>query len=382
MKLLINSSTLSGTGVTQVAVSFIKECILITGNEYHVLLSKTVSSQIDKSEFPPNFFFYDIEFHPLYGYRGCRMRLKLRKLEKIIKPDCVFSVFGPSWWTPNAPHLMGYAYPHYVYPDSPFFKNINLLEKLKINFFKKIHLFFLRKNGNYLVSETEDVTNRLVNLLNFKTDNVFTVTNTYNDYFNNFTKKNIANLPIKHEGDFWFLSLCSLASHKNLTILNEVIPILRDKIDKNLKFVMTIDQDLFEKKFNKKNRELIINLGRIDVSSCPHLYNVCDALFLPTTLECLSANYPESMKMGVPILTSNLSFATSICGNAALYFDPYNPLQIASKIQQIVNDSKIRNELIVNGNTQLNVFLTPQERARKYLEICLKIINNENLYVE
>ena len=43
MKLLINTSTLSSTGVTQVSVSFIKECVIITGNEYHVLLSKTVS---------------------------------------------------------------------------------------------------------------------------------------------------------------------------------------------------------------------------------------------------------------------------------------------------------------------------------------------------
>ena len=80
------------------------------------------------------------------------MRRKMRNLEKIIKPDCVFSVFGPSWWTPKAPHLMGYAYPHYVYPDSPFFDNINLFEKFKINLFKKIHLFFLRKKLKHYIS--------------------------------------------------------------------------------------------------------------------------------------------------------------------------------------------------------------------------------------
>lgn len=377
MKLLINTSTLSGTGVTQVAVSFITECLNFNKNEYHILLSKTVNSQIDKKKFPANFFFYDIEFHPLYGLKGFKMRSKIKKLEKEINPDCVFSVFGPSWWTPKKPHLIGYAYPHYVYPDSPFFKNINIIEKIKINIFKRIHLFFLKKNGKYFVSETEDVSKRLIEILNFQKDNVFTVSNTYSDYFNNSIDTNNSNLPLKQENDFWFLSLCSLANHKNLTILNKVIPMLNRNTDKNIKFVLTIDQNLFEQKFEEKTRELIINLGRVDVSKCPQLYDTCDALFLPTTLECLSANYPESMKMKRPILTSNLDFATSICGDAALYFDPYNPNQIVEKIEKIVNDSNTQIKLVSNGIKQLRVFLTPYERAKKYIEICNEIIIKE-----
>lgn len=375
MKLLINTSTLSGTGVTQVAVSFISECINIPSNEYHVLLSNTIAGQIDKLEFPSNFFFYTINSHPLFGIKGFSVRKNLKQLEKKINPDCVFSVFGPSWWTPSRPHLMGYAYPHYVYEDSPFFRNISFIEKFKTKLFKTIHTYFLKRNGKYFVSETEDVSNRLIKLLKCKAENVFTATNTYNDYFNNLIPSEIKVLPLKEEEEFRFLSLCSFAPHKNLVILNKVIPLLKkNSPDKNIKFVLTVDGYLFEKYFDEDVKSSILNIGRIDVALCPKLYEECDAIFLPTTLECSSANYPEAMKMGRPILTSNLSFATTVCGNAALYFDPYDEKEIVSTILKLTSNPEIRADLVNNGEIQLNSFLTSKQRAEKYLKICESII--------
>ncbi|MCV9931272.1 glycosyltransferase [Flavobacterium sp. LS1R47] len=375
MKLLINASTLSGTGVTQVAVSFITECINIPSNEYHVFLSKTVSNEIDKLQFPNNFFFYLIESHPLYGLKGFQIRKKIKILEKKIKPDCVFSVFGPSYWTPSCPHLMGYAYPHYVYPESPLFKNISFGEIIKRKIFKVIHTYFLKRNGNHYVCETEDVSQRLTELLNCNKNNVFTATNTYNNYFNNPDFSDGRLLPIKEQNEYRFLSLCSFAPHKNITILNKVVPLLNKmKLKINIKFVLTIDELSFEKHFEKHTKDSIINIGRIDVAKCPKLYYECDALFLPTTLECFSANYPEAMKMKRPILTSNLSFATTVCKDAALYFDPYNENEIVSAIITIVNDLNIRENLIRNGEKNLSSFLTSKQRTEKYLQICESMI--------
>ncbi|MFK2341775.1 glycosyltransferase [Bacteroides fragilis] len=82
---------------------------------------------------------------------------------------------------------------------------------------------------------------------------------------------------------------------------------------------------------SEEAKKSIVNLGIIDVSKCPQLYNECDALFLPTLLECFSANYVEAMKMRKPIVTSNLPFATNVCKNAALYFDPMNAHDIVEK---------------------------------------------------
>lgn len=375
MKILINCSTLSGTGVTQVAVSFIIECVDIVSNEYHVFLSRTVDRELKNIVFPSNFYFYNFCAHPLYGFKGFQIRTKLRQLEKKINPDCVFSVFGPSWWTPLKPHLAGYAYPHYVYEDSPFFENISFIENIKIHFFKSIHLFFLKRNAQFFVCETEDVSKRLVKLFNCKNDQVLTVSNTYNEFFNRDENIDLKLLPRKSDGEFRLLSLCSFASHKNLVILNKVIPLLNITIPGNkIRFILTVDNDLFEKFIDIKVRGSIINVGRINVEKCPQMYMECDALFLPTTLECFSANYPEAMKMAKPIITSNLSFATSVCGNAALYFDPYNENEIVEVIEDLVNNTELRERLVINGIKQLNLFLTPKQRAEKYLSICESII--------
>ena len=133
MKILVNASTLSGTGVVQVTTSFLNECKLIKGNEYHVAISKSVFKQINVLLFPDNFSFYLIKNHPRFLFKGFNSRKKLKTIENTVNPDCVFSVFGPSWWTPQKPHLMGFAYPHYVYKDSPFFSRLSNKAYLKID---------------------------------------------------------------------------------------------------------------------------------------------------------------------------------------------------------------------------------------------------------
>lgn len=373
MKIIINTTTLSASGATQVATSFLEESKIITEHEYFVFLSSTVEKQIDKATFPENFTFYSFPSSPLYGLKGFKARKLLRNLEESINPDVVFTVFGPSWWSPKVPHLQGYAYPHYVYPESPLFHKLSWFQRMKIMLMKKIHLYFLNKNGDFFVSETQDVSQRLKELLPEK-NHFFSVGNTANSYFATPLIEEIRLLPEKKDGEFRFLALCTYHVHKNLEILNEVIPKLNEKLcGKKITFVLTIDQENFSTKFTQEAKRSIINIGRIDVAKCPQLYAECDALFLPTLLECFSANYPEAMIMKKPILTSDLSFATTVCGDAARYFNPIDAEDAAVKILQLCETPELREELIRNGLQQLKKFPTSGQRAERYLSICKEI---------
>ena len=126
--------------------------------------------------------------------------------------------------------------------------------------------------------------------------------------------------------------------------------------------------------FKEEAKKSIINIGRVPVKDCPQLYEESDALFLPTLLECFSANYPEAMLMERPILTSNLSFATEVCGNAAKYFDPISPRDIVSSIIELVSNKELQAELVKNGKEKLNDFDDSYTRAKKYLDICKNIV--------
>lgn len=368
MKLIINASTLSGTGVTQVAVSFIEECRRFTDNTYIVFLSESVASNLDMDKFPPTFSFHIFSgkfYNPVYW----KNQHLMTKIETKFKPDCVFSIFGPSWWKPKSPHLQGYAYPHYVYPDSPIWKIMPFKEKLKQFFFKWIHKIALLHSGDFFVCETDDVSCRLASFLNIPINQIYTVSNTANAYFRNFTHIQ----PQKKDStEFRFFSMCSPYLHKNLGVLNQVIPIL-DKYKSNAVFYVTLSNRDYNNLFTPSVRHRIRNAGILKASECPNLVSQCDALFLPTLLECFSASYPEAMIFDKPIITSDLSFAKDICGDAALYFNPLDATNISETILKLTDNESLRQSLVEKGKARLYKFYTSTERAKAYLEICKKI---------
>lgn len=374
MRLIINASNLYGSGGLQVAYSFIHECRKFLQHEYHVLLCPKLTKEINTKQFPENFSFYHTPIIPAPFGKARKELIRLVKLEAEICPDVVFTVFGPTYWTPQAPHLMGYAMPHYIYTDSPFYKIISLKENLTWKLRGLVKMWYLKQNADYYHVETEDVRLRLAAKLNVPASSIFTVGNTYNASYDSFSpEKADAYILPNISGYFSFACISGSFEHKNLDVLNKVIPELKLMGVSGVRFILTIEEDKLMKLFTPEAREWIVNTGPVPVDLCPILYYKADAVFLPTLLECFSANYPEAMKMERPLLTSGLSFARSICGHAALYFDPVNPVDIALKIKQLIVNPELRNQLVENGKKVLETFFTAESRARRYLELCEKI---------
>lgn len=374
MKLIINTSSLFSGGGVQVALSFIEECLKFPDHEYSVFLCPALKKQVVIGNYPNNFKFYFIERDKNPIKNISYLKKHLSSLEDEIKPDVVFTVFGPSYWTPKVPHLLGYAIPHYLYSDLPFFSQISIKEKLFLTIKKRIQFNFFRKNAHFYHVETEDVRNRLSKELSVNKDNIFVVSNTFNDYFNQTVSTSQKILQDKPNSvRFRFLLLSAYYKHKNLTILNDVIKLLISREILDVQFVTTIPESVYNDIFTEEAKKYIYNIGFVPSKDCPQLYSECDFLFLPTLLECFSANYPEAMKMQKPILTSNYSFAYTICKDAALYFDPLDPKDVCDKIEQIINDEKLQEQLVANGSDVLKSFPDSYTRAQKYLEICQNI---------
>lgn len=374
MRLIINASNLYGGGGVQVGFSFINECLEFSEHEYHIFLCPKLESQIDFNLFPENFYFYKFTFPPSPSFKGLHIIKELERLEKSINPDCVFSIFGPTYWTPKAVHLMGYAIPHFLYKDSPFYQIISLTEKFKWKLMYFVKRLYFIKNSNYYHVETEDARLRLSKYLNCSIENIFTVSNTYNSIYNTKVTNTLKLLPDREVNEFRFVCISTYYNHKNLEILNKVIPLLKENKMSNIKFILTINRDIYDLIFSEVSKSQIINIGQIKIEQCPQLYKESDAMFLPTLLECFSANYPEAMKMQKPILTSNLSFSKDICGDAAVYFNPLDENDILEKIITFINDKFLRDNLVSNGSMQLNKFVTANNRAQIYLNTCKELV--------
>jgi glycosyltransferase involved in cell wall biosynthesis len=148
--------------------------------------------------------------------------------------------------------------------------------------------------------------------------------------------------------------------------------VLLNKGKLGLKFIITIPEKTYQEKF-AGFEETVINLGPIGIEDCPSVYHYSDFLFLPTLLECFTASYVEAMKMECPILTSDLSFARSVCQKAAMYFNPREAKDILEKIGILVKDPSIQSKLIEEGINQLQTFPNAEKRTSQYLNICGEI---------
>lgn len=376
MKLIINTSRLRYGGACQVAISLINECRKFPENEYHVLLGSGINKSLSRNLFNANFHFYDIFIKTNSLFSVTETQRALSKIEKQIKPDCIITTSGPSYWHTKAPQLIGYNLPVYIYPESPFFNLISFRKRIKWFLKKILHVYYFKRDASAYIVQTEDVKNRVCKLL--KTDKVYTVSNTCSSYFYNITDY-CSKLPERRNEEYRFLTLSSYYPHKNFEIIPSVIDELLKRGIKNVKFILTLPSDRFVKLFGDKYYPYIINIGKVNPVECPSLYKECDFMFLPTLLECFSASYVEAMIMERPILTSDLGFAHTVCKNAAIYFDPMNAMDIADKIELIINNSVLRKNLAEKGLDQLKSFNTAADRARQILEICSSlVIRNSN----
>jgi len=371
MKLLINTATTHKGGGVQVALSFIEECKKYEEHEFHIVLGEMLSTLIDVEKFPDNFTFYRIGFRPATRVFSLKPHNRyFKKLEKEISPDVVFTTSGPSYWRPKAPHLTGYNLPHYIYRDSPFFSMITSKQRIKWDAKGVVLKMFFKRDSDAYVVQTDDVKNRVKKWLG--TGNVYTVSNTFGSHYLN--PKQVQNkLPDRGDDEFRLVTLSSWYPHKNLRIIPDVIDHLEGTVNKRVRFVLTLPEEIYQTEFSPQYRDRILNVGPVKPDEGPALYRECDALLLPTLLECFSASYAEAMAMEKPIITSDLGFARSICKDAAIYAKPVDSSDYARKITELIKDFELQRKLIKHGKKRLAEFSTPVERAEQYLNICMKL---------
>ncbi|HUS03579.1 MAG TPA: glycosyltransferase family 1 protein [Chitinophagaceae bacterium] len=81
-----------------------------------------------------------------------------------------------------------------------------------------------------------------------------------------------------------------------------------------------------------------------------------DAYILPSLSEGFGIPILEAFYYQTPVLCSNTTSLPEVAGNAALYFDPYDPEDIANAIIKFYNEPVISQKLIAAGNEQLKKF--------------------------
>lgn len=158
------------------------------------------------------------------------------------------------------------------------------------------------------------------------------------------------------------LCLTKYYIHKNLHVLVDMFEQFGERL-RDVVVVLTVtpgDDEaapaFLRRIARSKAREHFLNVGRVAQAELAGYFRHCRALIMPSVLESFSATYIEAMQFETPILASDMDFSREVCGDAALYFDPWHPESIRDAILQLRAQPALARELIARGNQRKQVF--------------------------
>ncbi|WP_173044805.1 glycosyltransferase family 4 protein [Nitrospira sp. KM1] len=380
VRVLLNCSTLVKGGALQVAASFIQTAMSTSDDiAWHYVISKNIAEELEQLGVAS--MSHSVSVVSPSPARNIQSRKILRKLAQDINPDIVFTLFGPAYVDFVQPHLCGVADGWVTHGDRWAWRTVqgpvNAVKLLGRILYKAV----MFRKADAWVTETATAKEGMSNRLRIQKERITIIPNNCAKSY--LRCETVTNVPSGGD-NLRILCMAAYYRHKYLEIVPVVAKELRSiQPDLRFEFVMTLpgEGDGIRKVMSKARAlgvdDRIVNAGYVPLGQGPDIYRACHMLFLPSVLETFSASYPEAMAMGVPIVTTNLSFARDVCGNAATYFEPMNARDAAGAIIRVLKDAKLWHFLITEGKKVLHALPTQEMKYEMYKN-CIYALHRRN----
>lgn len=175
----------------------------------------------------------------------------------------------------------------------------------------------------------------------------------------------------------YLLYVGNVKPHKNLVGLLEAFDSLKDRVSHDLVIVgrregfITGDQVVGQKAAALAER--VHFTGFIEQARLQQYFVHAELLVLPSFYEGFGLPPVEAMACGCPCVVSRVASLPEVCGDAALYCDPYDVSDIADKILTVLNDSDLRVKLIARGHLRSRVY-SWEKTARTFGDLLTSVI--------
>ncbi|NLE62880.1 MAG: glycosyltransferase family 4 protein [Bacteroidales bacterium] len=185
----------------------------------------------------------------------------------------------------------------------------------------------------------------------------------------------------KSDEDYLFFA-GNLEPRKNLKNLLRALEILKDK-DINIKLHIAgttgwNNSEFFKNLEQSKIFKNIRFLGYVSEEELKKQYFLCKATVYPSIYEGFGIPILEALSVGSVILTSRDTVMQEIAGKTAVYFDPYDPNNIAEKIEFVLNNyQEVKKNILQNSAKVLNNY-SWEKSAYKITCLFKNLKNEEN----
>jgi glycosyltransferase involved in cell wall biosynthesis len=193
-------------------------------------------------------------------------------------------------------------------------------------------------------------------------DKVDVVYNGANQEYRPLTPDEIKATKEKYSGGHdYFMFVGSLHPRKNVSGLLNAFDYFINKYRTDHKVVIVGEKMFFTSELDLTYNQMrfgddVLFTGRLDTSELKYVLGAATAMVFVPFFEGFGIPIVEAMYAGVPVIASNTTAIPEVAGDAALYVDPSDVEDIANAMHQIVENEKLRNELIEKGAMQRGRF--------------------------
>jgi glycosyltransferase involved in cell wall biosynthesis len=163
-----------------------------------------------------------------------------------------------------------------------------------------------------------------------------------------------------NEKDQFIMYLGNAFPHKNVWRLAQAFDILH-ATQPDLKLVIVGKREVHYEELALQVQSLraaknILITGFLLDEEAKWLYEHCLAYVYPSLSDGWGLTPLEAMAHGAPVVASNVSCIPEVLGDAAYYFDPLDPKDIAKKVADVLSSAKLRKQLQAKDAEQVKKF--------------------------
>ena len=171
----------------------------------------------------------------------------------------------------------------------------------------------------------------------------------------------------------YFLFVGALKKIKNIPQILKGFNYFLAKSAKKFNLILVGGDLWLDTEIAKTIRELkltdkVVVTGFVNDQDLAKYYRGATAFVSPSLYEGGGLTHLEAMALGTPVIASNLSSMPELVGNAGILVNPVNEEEIGRAMLKIVNNQKLRNDLIRKGLVQAKKF-SWYKFSRNVLEI-------------
>lgn len=173
--------------------------------------------------------------------------------------------------------------------------------------------------------------------------------------------------------DNFVLYLGGFGPRKNISSLINAFFEVNAEIDRSIKLVIVgkpgrdfEELNLLVEALGIQDR--VIFPGFAPVEDLPMFYNAASVFVYPSIYEGFGLPPIEAMACGTPTITSNVSSIPEVVGEGALLINPFNSLELAESIYNLLTNEELALQYTLRGLTRANQF-SWENTARLTLQI-------------